>query len=229
MTLEDGLTNGNFIMSIGDAGEQPLSSAGIGNKGVDRTEEHLKRVRKPLNVSGGIIGVGGNIGSEAGGGPQRHFVGPVTISELDPFRIFGAPPGRSFGAVNLDSDAILTTGRYLGDRQIAARSIAELEEHVSKVVGLNLIRGIFDFAIGFGKRLNFSKGSFARLMPGAQLGEDRGNSGAEDKANSIQPMRADVGHGSEFASLLWQQAPVVIGLLEQPVLQVRTIHMYDLA
>src|SRR5262245_60582462 len=126
MALQYRLTDGDFFMSVRDCGKQPLSTASIGNDAVHGAEEHLERIRKTFDVSGGIIGVGGNIRSEAGGRAQGHFVGSVAISDMHPFWIFGAPPGRAFGSVDFDSDTIFATGSYLGNRQIAARAIIEL-------------------------------------------------------------------------------------------------------
>jgi hypothetical protein len=50
---------------------------------------------------------------------------------------------------------------------------------------------------------------------------------AEDEAHGVDPVRADVAHGAEFAALAGEHAPVVVGLMQQPVLEEVALHVDD--
>ena len=47
--------------------------------------------------------------------------------------------------------------------------------------------------------------------------------------DQVQPVGADVGHGPQLAALLGQDAPVVVGVVEQPVLDVAAADGEDVA
>ena len=52
---------------------------------------------------------------------------------------------------------------------------------------------------------------------------------AGDELDQVQPVGADVGDGAQLAAFSAQQAPVVVGRVEQPVLHIAAVDRVDAA
>ena len=66
-------------------------------------------------------------------------------------------------------------------------------------------------------------------MKGLQVRKDRLRLRAEDEADRVNPVRADVADGAELATLAGEESPVVVRGLEQPVLEEVALDVDDLA
>jgi hypothetical protein len=51
--------------------------------------------------------------------------------------------------------------------------------------------------------------------------------GAQDEGDGVDPVGADVADRAEFAAFAGEDAPVVVGLLDEPVLEEMTLHVHD--
>ena len=72
-------------------------------------------------------------------------------------------------------------------------------------------------------------GLLARFVEGLQIGAEGGDSLPGDVLRHVAPVRADIGHGSRGAALLGVDAPVPVGVVEQPVLRIGALHDEDFA
>ena len=80
--------------------------------------------------------------------------------------------------------------------------------------------------------LKVSTSPFGRRRTGwtvQQVGADGLDLEAGDRVDEVQPVGADVGHRPQLAALGREDAPVVVGVEEQPVLHVAAGHVVDLA
>ena len=108
------------------------------------------------------------------------------------------------------------------------RCPAEFEQHASEILGVDAI-GDHRLGIGFGERLRLSLRAAAGFVEGFDVGEHALRGGTEDEGDGVDPMRPDVAHGAEFSAFAGQEAPVVIGVVKEPVLEEVALDMDDVA
>jgi hypothetical protein len=65
-------------------------------------------------------------------------------------------------------------------------------------------------------------------VEGRQVGADARDGQPGQVLDHVHPVRPDITHGAQRAVALGLDAPVVVGLIEQPVLRVGTLHVQDL-
>src|SRR5204863_9116480 len=62
-----------------------------------------------------------------------------------------------------------------------------------------------------------------------EVGEELHDARSRDELREVEPVRADVADGPEFAALLGLEPPVPVGREQQPVLEVTAVDVPDLA
>ena len=70
------------------------------------------------------------------------------------------------------------------------------------------------------KGLDFAGGALAGGVDGLEVGLHGGDGEAGDELDEVEPVGADVGDGAQFAAFAAEDAPVVVGGVEEPVLHV---------
>ena len=100
-------------------------------------------------------------------------------------------------------------------------AVGEAEEGGAAVFGLDVDRlgGVGGLHLG-GEGLDFAERPLAGGVDGLEVGLDGGDGEAGYELDEVEPVGADVGDGAQFAALAAEDAPVVVGGIEEPVLHV---------
>ena len=136
MAPENRLTDRHFPVAILHIGKKTLALAAAGNHRINIPEEHLEGVGKPFHMPSRVIHVSRRTVAKGRGRPEDRLVAAVPAAKAEQLRIFRTPPGRPFGTIQLDANAILTPRCHLGDAQVSARAIAELQPSAKSAAGV---------------------------------------------------------------------------------------------
>ena len=130
--------------------------------------------------------------------------------------------------VDLVLERVLPAGADLADADRAAGPVLEAEQDRGRVLGGDLAR---DGLVGplQGEGLHGAGGLLANLDECRQVRHDRHDRLPGDERREIQPVRADVADGAEGPAALGLEAPVPVGLEEEPILEVAAGHQADVA
>ena len=211
------------------SGREKRRALAAGDGRIDIAEEHLEGVGETLDMSGRVVRITGGALAEGWRGAHSRLVRAVAAAKVEHLRIFRTPPRRLLGAVEFDADTVLAACSDLRNSQIAPRTVGKPQQHVGKVLGADLVGGIAHLGVRLRKRLHLAKRALARLVPRLKVGEHLGDLRPQNKRDRIHPVRPDIGHGAQLPALLRQQPPVVVRVLEEPVLHVGAVHVDDLA
>jgi len=202
---------------------------------VDGAVLHLVGVAEALGVAAGVVGEVGDVLVETRRAALQHLVRTVAPADLDLVRLLQVPAHAAAGAVDAEREAALPAGGHLRDAGIGVHAVgktvarlAELQQDAAEVLGVDLVRH-HRLGIGLGKGLHLAARAQAGLVEGFEVGEDALGAAAEDEADGVDPVRADVAHRPQLAALGGEQAPVVVGLMQQPVLEEVALDVDDLA
>ena len=183
----------------------------------------------------GIIGEAGDVLVESRRAALEHLVGFVASSELDFIRMLEIPPHTSLGSVDAQLQAALPTGRHLRHRGIGVDAIgktvagiAKAEQYTAEILGFDGI-GNHLFRIHLGEGLDLTLGTEAGLVERFEVGEHGLGAGSQDERHGVDPVASDVTDGPQFAAFAGEDAPVVVGFLEQPVLKEMPLNVHDTA
>ena len=108
----------------------------------------------------------------------------------------------------------------------AVRRPPETQQQAPEVLGVDMVRDEVG-RIRLGKGLQLRPRTLPDLVKGLGMREHGLRLGAEDEGNGVDPMRPDVADRPQGPTFRGQYPPVVIGLLEQPVLEEVSLHMDD--
>jgi hypothetical protein len=108
---------------------------------------------------------------------------------------------------------------------VGAARIAQ--QHRREVLGLDGVFLIPHVLHLPAEGLDLAEGTTTSLVVDAEIGEDLGDVVAENEVHRVEPVRADVGERTQLAAFLRQQPPVVVGVVEQPVLEVAAVDVDD--
>ena len=111
--------------------------------------------------------------------------------------------------------------------RVAMTGFAELEQHAAEVLGVHLV-GHHGFPALLGEGLHLAPRTQALLVKRLDVGKHVRGFGTKDETHRINPMRADVTHRAEFPTFTGEHAPVVVGLMQQPILEEMPLNMNDL-
>ena len=180
-----------------------------------------------------IIGEAGDILAEPRGRALQHLVGLVAAPEDDLVRVLQVPPHAALGAVDAHGEVALPSGGHLRDRGVGVdafretmRRIAEVQQQAPEILGVHSVRH-HRRRIALREGLHLARRTVPRRVEGPEVSEHALRLGAEDERHRVDPMGADVADRAELAALAGEQAPVVVGVLEQPVLEEVALHMDD--
>lgn len=100
-------------------------------------------------------------------------------------------------------------------------AVGEAEERGAAVLGLDVdgLGCVGGLDLG-GKGLDLAGGALAGGIDGLEVGLHGGDGKAGDELDEVEPVGADVGDGAQFAAFAAENAPVVVGGVEEPVLHV---------
>ena len=196
---------------------------------------HLVRVAEALGVAAGIIGEVGHVLHESGGGALKGLVGFVATADDDFVRLLEVPLHAAFRAVDAEVETAFPTGGDLGHGAVGVHAVgmlvpglAKLQQHTGEVLGVDF-EAHHLLGIDFRKGLHLALRTFPGFVEGFHRGVNAFGPRAEDEGHGVDPMRADVAHGAQFPALAGLNPPVVIRLLQKPVLEEVPLHMNDAA
>ena len=128
------------------------------------------------------------------------------------------------GTVNFEREAVLPTGGDLADHEIAVGTRIELDEHRGVVVGVDrLVFVVLRCEQLAGKRFDIALRLLANVVYRDEVRAYTCDRLPRDELHQVAPMRADVGNGAACSAVFGNQPPVPIGILVEPVLQVRSM------
>ena len=181
-------------------------------------------------MSGKPSGVAARVVARRTGLAPVDLVRPVAVAQPELLVRLRVPLQRALGAVGLEPDPVLAAGAHLGDDERAARAVLEAQQHVREVLARRSRarrarrprrrpENVSTGPVGT-RRTRWtvarSANTLATRFPVTKRGE-------------VEPVRADVGDRAELAALLRVEAPVPVGVLEQPVLDVAAVDVEDTA
>ena len=100
-------------------------------------------------------------------------------------------------------------------------AVGEAEERRPAVLGLDVdgFGGVGRLHLGR-EGLDFTERALAGGVHGLEVGLHGGDGEAGDELDEVEPVGADVGDSAQFAAFAAEDAPVVVGWVEEPVLHV---------
>ena len=223
LTLEDGIAESDFSVAIGEGGVV-LVWVGVGVVGdgvVEGFEGHFVGVGETFGVTSGGAGKVLGVGVVEAGIFEEGFVGLFTVTSPDLVGFFAVPLKSSAGAGDFVAKAVFAAWGDLGNKEGSSDSAFETKHDSAIVIGGDVdgFGGLLGIGLA-GKGLDFTQGAFADGMEDSQIGEDVFDIAAGDVLDEVNPVSADVGNGPELALFLGQNPPVVVGIVEEPVLLV---------
>ena len=193
-----------------------------GDVAVDVGEQPAERVGVSLDVSGGI---GGRRHARRGhdrGVLLDQLVGPTAVAHPQSLGVLRGPGHRAGGAIDLPLDRVLAAGRHLAHRGGTTQPVLEPQQHSRRVVALHVLpHTLHVIAHGGGaERLDLADGVIALRDERVQIGERLDHRAAGDEPRQVQPVGTDVGDGPQAPLTGGIEAPVPVGVEQQPVLVV---------
>ena len=194
----------------------------------------LKGVVIAFAVSAGQIGIASCCGLEQRWILYEDVIGGVAVTGPKFVGALLIPCYRRLCAVDLKAEPVLASGGNLAGNEAAAGPSSHLATHVknhcAEVLrvhgGFNVVRRAENFV---GKSFDGMFWLLACGMEGLQIGAERSHMQSSDMFGHVKPVRADVGHAPRRASGFGVDAPIPIGVVEQPVLGVCALHDEDFA
>ena len=130
------------------------------------------------------------------------------------------PAQRGLRAADLQDQIVLVAGAHLADREAAPGAVVEAQQHRREVLDLDVDEIDLLVAAALLERLARSARLLALRDDGGDVAEHVGDAQAADVLREIAPVRSDVAERGRGAALVGLEPPRVVGVLEQPVLQV---------
>ena len=194
----------------------------FGDVGVHGGEQRAERVGVALDVSAGEGARRRPLGREQRRVLLDDLVGSPAVADPQVVGVVGRPRQRRLVTVDLPRQAVAAAGRDLADRAHAARAAVEAQQQPGGVVALHPLAHPRDAVAdtGGGERLDLAGRAATLLDERVQVGADLDDALAADELDEVEPVRADVGDGTEVALAGGVEPPVPVGVEQQPVLQV---------
>jgi hypothetical protein len=207
-------------VAVGERGvDRALRGAAGGNVRVDRPEVRLEGIGEALDVPAGQAGGGRAGGVHEGRVADQQLVGTLATAEPQLVGSLRVPPGGRRRPVDLPLHGVLPAGAHLGDRHAAASAALEADEDRGRVVGDHLAGDRVRRPLR-GEGLDGAGRLVANLHERREIGHHALDPEAADEARQVQPVGPDVADGAERAALGRVQAPVPVGVQQEPVLEV---------
>ncbi len=181
-------------------------------------------------VTAGKFSVGGCSGVEQTAVFDDDLIGGVAVADPEFVGLLLIPGDARLAAVDFDAEAILVAGRDLAYGEATAGAVSEVQQDSAEVVCVD-----GDVLVVFGAErlaregLHAALGLLAGLVKGGELAAHARDGEGGEVLDHVHPMGADVAHGAEFAVVLGLDAPVVVRVVEEPVLGVGTLDGEDFA
>jgi len=235
VAAEDGFAETDLVVAVGGGGEEDRGGGVGGDVLIDGAVVHFVAVAEAFGVAAGVVGEAGDVVGEARGAALEDLVGFVAAADVDFVGLLEIPADTAMGAVDADGETAFPAGGDLGDSGVgvdvggeAVRGVGELEEDAGEVFGIDRV-GCHGGGVGGGEGFDFACGAETGFVEGFEGGEDARGFGSEDEGDGVDPMGADVADGAEFTAFAGEEAPVVVGFLEEPVLEEVALDVDDAA
>jgi hypothetical protein len=225
----DGFAEQEFVVAGLESGELAWCvEVGGGDVIVEIVEKLDEGVGVAFGVSARISGIGAGFFAEQRRVLYEFAVWFVAAADPESVGVFGVPGERAFAAVNFEIQGALAAGADLRNGEDAVNAVLEMNEDGGVVVGFDR-----DFVggdiLGGGEGLDVAARLVTHGNDRREVGAKFGDFLAGDPLNEIEPVRADVGDGAEFATEFGFEAPVPVGGIGEPVLQKAAVDEADLA
>ena len=205
MALQFSLEDGELPQTVGEL-RVFGSNAGCANRCVKAAEHLLEGVAVAFSVAAGQVGVAARLGLEQGRILEEELVAGVAVANPEFVGPLLVPCGGGFCAVNLDAEPVLASGGDLAGDDAAARARAHAEDHRAEVFRIDgRLNIVFRAEQLVGKGFDRVFGLLARGVEGLQIGAKRSDTQAGDVLGHVEPVRANVGHGSAKGRQPWSR------------------------
>ena len=131
------------------------------------------------------------------------------------------------GSGDLKAEAVLAARADLADDRGPVPAALEADQDGGRVLGADL--DLLDRALRRREGHAAAHGPGASRQERGEVGEDRLDPPPGHELRRVEPVRADVRHGARGAARLGLEAPVVVGGVREPVLDVAAVNQAQLA
>ena len=197
-----------------------LGLLALGDEPVDIAHQVRERVGPRFLVPSGEVRVAAGFLVEQGGILRQDLVGLVPAADPELVLLFLPPAERRGRAADLELAVVLVPRAHLADREAPLRAVVESHQHRGEILDLDVHLLECLIRIRGGKRLARALRLLALRDHGRDVAEHVRDLQAADVLREIAPVRPDVPQRRRGAAFVGLEPPGIVGVLEEPVLQV---------